>query len=113
MSALQQVFETTEEQLQNCSELQNCDVHDLLGACSEVRWSSDNHKVSLSDCLQEGWELARKHSPEAQLFEVQLVATHYEHATEHFVVAGLDEADAVRRFQEKLAAVLVEEELEL
>ena len=110
MSDLQQVFETTEEQLQNCGELQNCDVHDLLAACSEVHWSSDNHKVSLSDCLQEGWELARKHSPEAQLFEVGLAA---QHATEHFVVAGLDEADAVRRFQEKLAAVLVEEELEL
>jgi hypothetical protein len=109
LTTLQQVFETTRGQLQQ--EVGNSDANDLLVACSESYWSSDNHKVSPSDCLQEGWELARKHSPEAQLFEVQLVATHYEHATEHFVVAGLDEADAVRRFQEKLAAVLAEEGL--
>jgi hypothetical protein len=111
LATLQQVFETTREQLQQG--LGNADANDLLVACSEVHWSSDNHKVSSSDCLREGWELARKHLPHAQLFEVQLVAAHYEHATEHFAVVGLDEADAVLRFQEKLAAVLAEEGLEL
>lgn len=109
MTTLQQDFETTRERLRQG--LGNADANDLLAACSETHWSSDNHKVSPFDCLREGWELARKHFGAAQLFGVQLAG--HEGATDHFVVVGLDEADAVLRFQEKLAAVLAAEGLEL
>ena len=104
---LQQVFEATRGRLQQ--EFSRGEVTDLLEHCSEVHWCSDDHKVTASEVLASGWELARKHSPEAELFEARLVAAHYEGAVDTFVVAGLDEADAVRRFQEKLSEVLSEE----
>jgi len=103
---LQQAFEEARTRLQ--IEF-GTDADDYLEDAADVSYTTDDHKYRETDAMRDGFKICQSFAAvglEVELFEATLQAAHYEHAKDCYFVVGVDEADAVRRFNEAVDSLI-------